>query len=357
MFLFCDGFDGHAATADLARKWAHYGGSGVAFNSTAGRYGGGAAVFTTASGLLGTPPLRASFDAAGTARFSLGFSMKVSATPASAAQFLAVHDYRMGTSTTDCASFRLTTSGYISFYRWNDSSATATGALNVCDNAWHWIEIDLYLNNVGGFCVVTVDGTTTTINYSGDTISGSSDPNFLDRVSFLGISSQTMTLDDVVCYDDITGALTGDLRSSTNYPLGPCRIPLLKPNGAGSSTDLTPSTGSNYQCVDEASPNFDTDYVSSSTAGHDDLYTLENTSISPTTIYGVVTTTWARYTETGALDIAAKAKSSAATVVGPTHTVRPAYFGHQTMFPRDPNTSAAWGTAGIDAAEFGFELV
>lgn len=356
MFLFCDGFDGHAATADLTKKWGSVSStSTLTFNSTAGRYGGGAAVFTAFSALY-TPIIRTSFDAGGVARLSVGFSFKMSATPAAEVDLLTLTDTNNAIVSASTSKLRITTSGFLRFYGWSNGSPSATGALNVCDNAWHWIEADFYLADSGGFCVVIVDGTTTTINFAGDTISTGS-PNLIDRITFTGAPSRTVTIDDVVIYDDIAGALAGDLQSSVNFPLGPCRIPLLKPNGAGSSTDFTASAGSNYQCVDDAAPNNDTDYVASSTAGHDDLYAAENTSLSPATIYGVSVTTVAKYAGTGGLDLAAKTKSSAATETGVAHVLRPAYRPQQTFFPEDPNTSAAWGTAGIDAAEFGFELV
>lgn len=74
-------------------------------------------------------------------------------------------------------------------------------------------------------------------------------------------------------FDDLkVNDTTGDYE---NGMPGDGGILLLKPNGAGATTQLTPSAGDNYACVDEVPPST-ADYVSSSTPDQLDTYTLED---------------------------------------------------------------------------------
>ena len=52
---------------------------------------------------------------------------------------------------------------------------------------------------------------------------------------------------------------------------GNTKIQAIKPAGAGNSTQWTPSAGDNYACVDEVPPS-ESDFVSTNTIGHLDLY-------------------------------------------------------------------------------------
>lgn len=63
---------------------------------------------------------------------------------------------------------------------------------------------------------------------------------------------------------------------------------ILRPNGAGDATGLTASAGSNYQCVDEASANGDTDYVFGTAVGPVvDYYALDDTALTTETVDSV----------------------------------------------------------------------
>lgn len=356
MHLFSDSFDGYAALADLTTRWSSKGASGIAYNASGGRFGGGCVEFTSANAVLASRTFRTSYDAATTARISLAFSVKISAAPSSNATFLRLRNYLNSVTTSDVGAVWLNTTGCLSLGEWSTGSLPSpVGGINVCDNQWHWIELDLYYADSGGFLILRVDGTTD-VNKTGDTRSGASDPNLLDRLQFPGISSITISLDDLVVYDNIAGTTAGDLRSSVNFPLGDQRMSLIKPDGAGSSADASPSAGANWQCVDETVLNSDTDYVQSATVGHDDLYTFGAMPVSPTTVLGVAVSNFAKYTNTGGPDVKGKAKSSASTATGAAKVLTSAYVQSQEFFAQDPNTAAAWSEAGVNAAEFGFEL-
>jgi hypothetical protein len=76
-------------------------------------------------------------------------------------------------------------------------------------------------------------------------------------------------------YDDIY--ICNGAGSTNNDFLGNIFVETLNPDGAGNSTQLTPSAGSNYQNVDETTkPDDDTTYNTADADGETDLYTVSN---------------------------------------------------------------------------------
>lgn len=82
-----------------------------------------------------------------------------------------------------------------------------------------------------------------------------------------GLSGTTIYDDIYLCNSDGT---------DNNDFLGNVYIETLEPDGAGNSTQLTPSAGSNFQNVDELLPDDDTTYNTADADGETDLYTTTN---------------------------------------------------------------------------------
>lgn len=72
-------------------------------------------------------------------------------------------------------------------------------------------------------------------------------------------------------------------------PVGATQFSILRPNGPGDASECSRSAGNyNYECVDEETPNDDTDYVrmgSSSSAEYKDLYALSDIAYVPNIQY------------------------------------------------------------------------
>ena len=148
-----------------------------------------------------------------------------------------------------------------------------------------------------------------------------------------------------------------DVGSIANSLLGDCRVELQLPDGAGNSTDWTPSTGSNYQCVDETAPNSDTDYVSNRTAGDHDSYTFDDIVTVDGEIYAVQTNMFARKNDAGTRQIKSLIRSGGSDyATGTTHTLIDSYKYYPDIYEHDPDTSSAWTISGVNAAEFGPKL-
>lgn len=359
---FTDGCDSYSATADLLKKWAHNSNStNITFQPTGGRFGGGAIQLAT-SGYIQSQILRTTYDASGTMKFHIGFSFHCNDTPSSESTLAFIQDSANSFGNLNGAqnaAIRLTSAGLIAVAAWACNLASTSdiySTTNVCDNNWHWIEILIHhtAQNTGSL-QIRVDGVLESekTSWSSWTTGGR---NVWDRVSFLGMTSCTYKIDDIIIYDDLAGTLTGDL-SNSNYPLGDTKIETLRPNGAGTTTQLTASAGANYTCVDESgASNDETDYVQSATDGHIDLYAFGNLASTPVAIHAINVNAVARNTDVGSIYLKGRTLSGGDAAVGPSVLLGPSYKTKQWAIPRDPDTAAAWAGAAVDAAEFGISV-
>ena len=157
----------------------------------------------------------------------------------------------------------------------------------------------------------------------------------------------TLYWDDVVVYSG-TGGVTG--------PIGDCRVQAIRPSGAGATTQMTPSAGSNYTCVDDTTPNGDTDYVSETTAGEKDTYAFGNLTSTSGTIKGIQILISARKDDAGSRSIAPVYRPASTDYDGTTVSVGDSYAYRREITEVSPETSVAWTIAEINGAEFGVTL-
>ena len=224
--------------------------------------------------------------------------------------------------------------------------------------AWNFIEIKATIaNSIGaGTCVVKVNNETVitvatgqdlqaTANATADTIA----LGFFTSV----LSGNPWDFDDLyVC--DGTGGVNDDF-------LGDCRVECLMPNGNGTTNQFTGSDADstdNYLHVDEVSPDDDTSYNENSTAGNQDLYAFGNLAVAPATIHGVQTNIMAKKDDAGARSVMGLVRSGTTTYDGNTEALSEgAYVNYTKPYDVDPDTSAAWIEAGVNAVEVGVETV
>lgn len=159
-----------------------------------------------------------------------------------------------------------------------------------------------------------------------------------------------------VGYDDL-GA--NDTAGSLNAGrCGDYRIAYLPADGAGASTQWTPSAGANYQCVDDTGDLSagTADYVSTNTTAQVDDYTVANLPAGATTVPVVVALAYATNPAAGATQVKVGLISGATTSAGTAQTppgVGYAYLREQ--FETDPATSAAWTATAVNAAKVRLE--
>ena len=225
--------------------------------------------------------------------------------------------------------------------------STAVGVVRV--NAWMYIEVKAVIDNSVGAVTLKVNGVTVLTLTNQDT-QATADATW----TIFGIGGAGgMHMDDLyVC--DGSGATNNDF-------LGECRVVTLLPQtdavAAGSNADFTCSTGADHGAlVDDAAPDDDTTYLSSSTLNHVDSW--EYPALGYTgDIKGVQMSLSAKKADSGARAIAAVARPAATNRVHATnHYIGTSYAYWLSLWELNPEDSAAWEVADVDGAEFGVKV-
>lgn len=129
---------------------------------------------------------------------------------------------------------------------------------------------------------------------------------------------------------------------------------ILRPNGAGSLSQLTSSgCSNNWECVDEAVADEDASYVEGSgSSWNDDLYTLQNSSVSSGTIDSLIV-----YINCWGSNSARKAETILRTnsnnYKGSSNNLSSTYTVYSTLYINNPNTSSSWTWTEVDNLEIG----
>jgi len=160
-----------------------------------------------------------------------------------------------------------------------------------------------------------------------------------------------------LCYDDqYMLDLTGD--APHNDFLGDIRVDILRPSAAGTYTDFTPSAGSNYQNVDETNgPDDDSTYNQGSDVGDKDSYQMPDLPApAGTTIYGVKSQITVRKTDAGVRECKILTRVGTTDDLGDTISMGDTYETHTKIFEDNPDDSAAFEDADVNAMEVGVEI-
>lgn len=351
MLRFCDSFK-HYSTAQLTRKW-----TAAQANTTVvaavGRFGGQAlALKSTTSGVTS---------------FGVSKTLDAQATWIVGYAFLTdLGGYLYLATFVDIGATQvfvvLEPGGTIAAYR---GSATAGAISNLLGRStlilksgvWYYIEIKVTINDTTGIVTVKINGATA-LSLTGQDTKQSANAtaniihigqNGLGGASAANSTSLIYAEDLYIC--DATG-------SSNNDFLGECKVECLFPDGNGANTSWTPSTGVNHAAlVDENPATDDTDYVSSSTAGHKDTFTFGNMATASGTVKGIQITATARKDDVGTRTIAPIIRQSATDYIGTNQNLSTTYTMYLQTYDVNPATAAAFTISEVNADEFGLQLV
>lgn len=352
MLLFCDSFDHYTTAAAFALKYGTALNSAYTLNSGAGRnstYGLrlNDVTFYSAQGVGYVLPSNV------TGKLFVGFAVNMAARAGE--QCLVAY---MDGTTVQCT-VNIQADMKINVRRGNTGSGTviATSTNAIAFGAYHYFEVAITIHNSAG----TIDVRWDEQNVAGlsgltsqNTRNGTN--NYANKVNLwgapsnaaLGGSATIVDVDDLVIYDD-----TG---SYNNAFLGDCRVQCIVPTGAGATTNFTPSAGSNYQNVDEATPNDETDYNSSSTANDIDLFTMGDITPTSGAIKAVMVWMYARKDDGGVRQLAGAVRSGGTNAFATTVTIGSSYGYYQGLHEVDP-AAAAWTITTVNAIEAGYKLI
>jgi hypothetical protein len=138
---------------------------------------------------------------------------------------------------------------------------------------------------------------------------------------------------------------------------GNVRVRTFTPDADGVHTDWERSGGANdYEAVDEAVTNEDTDYIKSSTKGHKSSFGITTGAIG--VVKGIQLAQHIKAATSGVRRIKPLVRSGGADYNGPVSPVIPAGYKYFTeIFGADPQDSNPWNQTKLEAAEFGLTLL
>ncbi len=239
-------------------------------------------------------------------------------------------------------SIQRTTANYVRAQRGTSTTLqTATEKPLLVDNVY-LIEVHVKIGDSDGVVQVKVNGTMV-IDYSGDTKPGS-DTQF--NTILLGYI--TSGYYGYGYYDDI-------VLDDANW-IGNTKIQGIVPNGAGTTTQWTPSAGNNWDCVDEVPPS-DSDYVSVNSVDQVDLYSASNLSGTIGSIKCVQVQ--ARCVQEGAptpTSLKLGLRTGGTNYWGSSQTVPSGSpNGLVGLWEQNPNTSSDWTESDVNGLEIGIQ--
>lgn len=339
--VMVDGFDtynGTGVTPGVQAKWTT---GGATTTLVTGRFGGQALSVQSVTNTVASQWKRGLAVAA--SAYSWGGAIK--ATGMTNLNASSVNNIIMATQSaaTWMIGLGLNQNGSITVYRMtaaNTGVALGTTPVGlILEAQWHHVECAITISDTVGTVDVGIDGVNVLSLTAQDTRNGA--PTNIDTLAMPRlINNATNTA--TVAYDDFhfsdTAVLLGDRRVETLYPTSDVAQGFARSAGAV-----------NYTLVDEAIVNGDTDYVQGSIVGDLDTYGFGDLSTTPLNVTAVQLSAFALKTDAVARSIALQAKSGASTTDGASFGLATTYGKHERLMLVDPNTSAAWTAAAVNA--------
>jgi len=155
---------------------------------------------------------------------------------------------------------------------WLMRGGTNLATFTAARNGWMYLELKVTIHASAGTAEVKKDGVVVA-TFSGQTKNGGTNAS----VDTIRLDSSTNSTGIDIYLDDLY--VLNNSGSKNNDYLGDVRVTTTLPSGAGASTQWTPSTGSNYDNVNDI-PLSTSTYNSSAVAGQRDTYDMPNLAIT-----------------------------------------------------------------------------
>lgn len=233
------------------------------------------------------------------------------------------------------------TTGNISLQR--NTTTLATGSTVIGVGNWYFIELTAVINDSTGSYELRINGTTEFSGSSQDTKNTANAYTNGVRLNRSGSGSPYPNFDDLYIRNDST--FLGDVQVETLNV------------SANSSVAWTPLSSTNASNVDEATPDGDTSYNSTTSTATTDLFTVTSLSNTPANIYGVKIAAALRNDDAGSQTVRTKMKNGTTTSNGSSHAVGASYIMYEDVYTTNPDTSAAFTASDISSLLIGYENV
>jgi hypothetical protein len=334
----------------------------MAFDPTAGRFGGGslhAAGLTLQS--LATPlfPTKVKYETV----FNFGFNFKAVATDSydsiTAGKPIVALPNNLGASALLAGLLYLNPANgggnlVMGLLGSNNLGLQAAGRANLLDGRQHWVEVQLKIssNAANGSCTIYVDGIQDLVYTGATAVAGVTSLNGNVNVwnGAPNNANAHMWFDDFILWD-ATGTPASDV---TTFPIGPQRIVTLDPNADGDSIDFTPSAVGTHFGLVSGSYNA-ASYVSDAAAntGKLELFKFPALPFVPNAITALVLNLFGQNPGSTSLSILPKVKLAGTVGTGASVLLANGVNKlSQTPFPRDPSGNV-WVAANVNTAQAG----
>jgi hypothetical protein len=335
--LFCDSFD-HYNTSQIFSKWDTADAPSNIAISGSGRNGG--------SGItaIGGATVYKNFPAA-LSTVIVGFAIKFG-NVSDSLQFLYFYD-----STTTQLYVRFNADGSLSVFNGSATllGTTAPSVLPTPTSVFNYVEVKVLHHASAGTVDIHVNGASVlALTGKATAPSGTAQSTKVSISRVLPSANNSWVVDDFYICDTSGG--------TANTFLGDVRVECVFPDGAGTTANLTPSAGSNYQNVDDNPGNDDTDYNSSSTVTDKDTFNYAALASTLGSVVAVAVNTRDRKDDAGTRTHSHLSRLSGTEDVGTAFSPTTSYSIHQTIFHSKPG-GGAWTITDVNNAEFGYKLV
>lgn len=251
-------------------------------------------------------------------------------------------------------------SGFIEVRRTNFSGTllgTSSGHAPISVNQWNYFETKATLHTSTGIVTVRLNGVTVL------TLTGQATSSTISNVFSLVWSNPNAAGNTANFYDDLYVLDAVDATATQGQPnndfLGDVRVQALFPNAAGDTTGWTPSTGSNFQTVDETPPNTtDFNSVVATSTGTRDLYNLNDLTGTIAAVYAVRVHVIASKTDSGLALIKPVIKENSVVTADSSQPLTVGQFTQLSsiLWPRKPSGPSLWTSSDVNALQAGVEV-
>jgi hypothetical protein len=227
--------------------------------------------------------------------------------------------------------------GHVALYSGWEASRVATGSVVMSPNSWNVYEFYLVTHATDGMWKIWANGIEC-VSYTGNTVIAGPGINYLVFTAKLNVPCY---YDDIVVVD-ATGL-------NATRPKG-LHLTYLKPT-ANVEAAWTPSTGSNYACIDEV-PFSTTDYITAGSTYLVDTYEIENLPADAYAVKLVMPSTYGK----AAGDFIGVDQLQ--VIAGTTHTGQLVQLGYETqssqvVFNKNPLTGNDYTVEEINNMKLG----
>lgn len=227
-----------------------------------------------------------------------------------------------------------------------NGTTLGTGTTVLTSSTWYYIELTVFVNTTTGTAQTIINGVTDLNLTNVNTNAGGA-----GTISSVYIGTNTTSSSHKVYLDDLY------IRDDSTV-LGDHLVEALTPNGVGTYSGWSPTSGSNYTNIND-NPYTATGDVRTNASSTKDTYTYTDLSRVKGNIVGiqinsVVSRTNATTQTVQALVYRSSILSGGTNYSIPNTTI---YQNYTSIFETDPTTMLSWLTSSVNGSEFGLQKV